>query len=50
MGGFDPPLFQNLVKILNRVFISTIMILRVVLIERAFNSVQCKKILFELMP
>ena len=40
--GFDPPFFQNLVKILNCVFSSQIMILRVILFERAFNSVQLK--------
>ena len=42
--GGDPPLFQNLVRSLNSVFISkVIMILRVILFERAFNSVQLKK-------
>ena len=46
-GGFDPPLFQNLVNILNSVFSSKLMILRVILFERALNSVQLKKNLFE---
>ena len=43
-GGFDPPLFQNLVKILNSVFTSKVMIQGVILFERAFNSVQFKNI------
>ena len=40
---FDPLFFQNLVKILNSIFSSQVMILRVILFERAFNSVQLKK-------
>ena len=47
-GGFDPPLFQNLVNILKSVFSFKVMILRVILFERALNSVQFKKKLFEL--
>ena len=47
MGGFDPPLLKNLVKISNSVFSSKVMMLGVILFERAFNSVQLKK-LFEL--
>ena len=43
-GGFDPPLFQNLVNILNSVFSFKVMILRVILFKRALNSVQLKKI------
>ena len=46
-GGIDPPL-QNLVKSLNSVFNSRVMILRVNLFERAFNSEQFKK-MFELI-
>ena len=42
-GGFDPPLFQNLVNILNSVFSFKVMMLRVILFERALNSVQFKK-------
>ena len=46
---FDPPFFQNLVKILNSIFGSQVMRLRLILFERAFNSVQLKKNkLFEL--
>ena len=48
LEGFDPPLFQNLVNILNSVFSFKVMILRVILFERALNSVQLKKNLFEL--
>ena len=43
MEGFDPRLFQNLVEIWNSVFNSQVMILRVILFERAFDSVQLKK-------
>ena len=42
-GGFDPPLFQNLVNILNSVFSFKVMILRAISFERALNSVQFKK-------
>ena len=47
-GEVDSQLFQNLVKCLNSVFSSYVMILREILFERAFNSVQVKKYLFEL--
>ena len=42
-GGFDSPLFQNLVNILDSVFSVKVMILRVILFERALNSVRFLK-------
>ena len=42
-GGFDPPLFQNLVNILNSVFSFKVMILRIILFERALTFVLFKK-------
>ena len=48
MGGFDSLLSQHFGTILNSVFCSLVVILRVILFESAFNSVQLKKNLFEL--
>ena len=48
MGGFDSLLSKHFGTILNSVFCSLVVILRVILFESAFNSVQLKKNLFDL--
>ena len=42
-GGFDSPPFQILVNFLNSVFSFKVMILGVILFERALNFVKLKK-------